>query len=91
MVDKGSTLRSRLNQQLDASARVEPGLSPLNKVLIGLILLATLIAILETELSHTCRLECAHPDALQKLVFVASGVDNQASELASANPEFVRQ
>lgn len=49
MVDKGRALRGRVNSQFDPSARTEPGLSPLNKVLIALILLATLVAVLETE------------------------------------------
>lgn len=49
MVSRGRGLRIQLNAQLDPSARTRAGLSPLNKALIILILLATLIAVLETE------------------------------------------
>ena len=42
-------LRSRLHAQLDPAARRKPGLSPLNLVLVGMILLSTVVAIIATE------------------------------------------
>ncbi|MGJ3261916.1 MAG: potassium channel family protein [Salinarimonas sp.] len=43
------SFRAALNRQLDTKARREPGLSPLNRVVVGLILASTLLVVLETE------------------------------------------
>lgn len=48
-MDGARGLRFELSSQLDPAARMQGGLSPLNRALVFLILLATLIAILETE------------------------------------------
>jgi voltage-gated potassium channel len=49
MMNSARDLRSKISSQLDPTARIQGGLSPLNKAVVVLILLAILIAVLETE------------------------------------------